>query len=120
MTQEEINEGNKLIAEFMGGKFYDEYMGDLKCWKGGEDSIRHLLDNAAYLEFNCCWKWLMPVVQKIMRTAKVEIGNTVYSKYCKIYNARYDFPSTEGDSIIIVTYSAVVKFIKWHNSQSNP
>lgn len=58
MSDEEILEGNKLIAEFMGGKYYPN--GGWSEWQfpdGGKPSI---------LYYNSSWDWIMPVVDKIM------------------------------------------------------
>lgn len=56
MTDKEIQEGNKLIAEFMQ--------------RGIQLSMMEHPDTGGYIhlddcEYNSSWNWLMPVVQKI-------------------------------------------------------
>lgn len=64
------------------------------------------------------WHLLMPVVEQIMKIAKVEISNNAYCKICKIYNAKYNMPAVEGKELITVVYLAVVDFVMWHNDNS--
>lgn len=74
MTQQEILEGNKLIAEFMGlypkKSWTTLWMIDLKkCSYQFNDFITSLMEDEAWyiteLKFNSSWNWLMPVVEKI-------------------------------------------------------
>lgn len=60
MTEQEILEGNILIAEFMGW----EVQKDIKnLWysNNGSESI----SRPSSMEFHSSWSWLMPVVEKI-------------------------------------------------------
>lgn len=76
MTQEEILEGNKLIAEFMGG-IYSHYA---SAWGFGNARIEHedlkvqgkVYKNAVWaerfeteLKYHSSWDWLMPCIGKI-------------------------------------------------------
>lgn len=70
MTNREILEGNKLIAEFMGfeknGNIYTNkprsYPSSLFLYKGLNNKVME--DD---LRFHSSWDWLMPVVRKIWR-----------------------------------------------------
>lgn len=111
MTPEEIKEGNKLIAEFMG------WYRDLEVNKGSDINWFHhehstkitstlsLPVRPTYFKYHSSWDWLMPVVEKI------ETYRLVYPKHadfvcdCKIVVLKH------------VLYREVVEFIKWYNSQ---
>lgn len=72
MLEQEILEGNKLIAEFMTGKSKkSKVFFDLNCC-------------ANDLKYHSSWEWLMPVVEKIemMGSNKFNDINTVlYSRF---------------------------------------
>lgn len=105
MTGNEILEGNKLIAEFMGVK----YNHSLKQW--------HYSAGEWYeeLKYDYSWDWLMPVVEKIntmgftvtikgvacMTDANVEIGGAING--------------ITGYAFIENVYLSVVHLIKWYN-----
>ena len=117
MTQEEIIEGNKLIAKFMGAKWYDNYMGDSPCWKGGDKEMRYLLDNTTHLDFDSSWDWLMFVVVKIESLANVV---TIEGNMCIINDYKYanEYAHQASDnSKIEATWLAVIKFINYYNQQ---
>ena len=58
MSEQEIIEGNKLIAEFMGYKFIEDWH---QYWRLSDKHL--LLENE--LKYHSSWDWLMPVVEKI-------------------------------------------------------
>lgn len=127
MNQQEITEGNKLIAEFMSKEnpFHDgRYI---------------VLNGFAYtpdeMKFNSSWDWIMPVVEKIesMRYS-VTIGTAFRSDktqriYCEIGTPELwdfkrldikpivEFDEENGNSKIEIVYISVVEFIKWYNQQ---
>ena len=123
-------EGNKLIAEFMGGKIeqlterhgepmgvvYGERVEFLECYK--------LTD----LEYHSNWKWLMGVVEKINTMAIDNYGEMsviIYPYKCLIghegdneYVASYLMQ--KYDTLIQIVYNAVIQFITWYQNQQNP
>jgi len=135
MIQEEINENNKLIAEFMDGKEVDWFSERVIIMPFAENinknnylklSNSYILDRE--VKYHYSYEWLMPVVDKISKVvikgnppynndqyARVEI---VPNGYVKISNFR-DSPITKNISIegslINAIYKAVVLFIKWYN-----
>lgn len=145
MKQEEISEGNKLIAEFWKDCRYVKREGKtyLKCegerWKFpqtleinklynyypiADDALRGLIDpDFSKLKFHTSWDWLMPVLQKIRSNELVTNVN---------YNIEGDF-IIEGltekeliniiverekfDSDILMIWYGVIEWIKWYNTQ---
>jgi len=84
-------ENNKLIAKFMGFN-PDEF--EQRSKKG--------------LQYHKSWDWLMPVVEKISKSRKVEMTCSVATT-CKIGDIKNTF---NGSNLIENTYSSVVEFIK--------
>ena len=100
MTQEEIIEGNKLIAEFMGVKIGE----DLYSWRPGViDSIKE-----HNLQYHSSWDWLMPICLK----------------FCESYE---NYPSSKCEGMIMnldnevssyditKAFKQLVICIKWYN-----
>lgn len=135
MTQQEILESNKLIAEFLGSKFINDAPEDYPNGyyyqpKGVEyDCPTGESDEWC---FNSSWDWLMPVVEKI---EKIEnnyhgrFGVHIISNACTIQatNFRPDkkipypphyFSDHIGNNKIESVWLAVVEFIKWYNNQN--
>ena len=132
MTEKEILERNKLIAEFMGGKTSDisnVVSGYQNIWlpKHGVcrwDTID--LGKGKILCYHKSWDWLMPVVEKIdgacflgitwahIKTNGTEIvvhdlrnNENTFECYPKI--------NTQEATKLSVTYNAVVRYIEWYN-----
>ena len=64
MSEQEILDGNKLIAEFMGAK----YNSKLDLVNLGAN---HKLVGINELQYHSSWDWIMPVVDKIRKTGKI-------------------------------------------------
>ena len=104
------DEGNKLIAEFMGGVFETEEQ-PIPYWEniyggGPYPKTEDLLYHAS-------WEWLMPVVEKIENstdtTFDIENDNVHISGDFKLSV----FEHTKLESV----YTAVIRFIQWYNEQ---
>jgi hypothetical protein len=115
MEQQQIIEGNKLIAEFMEATpckidvksidVVDAY--ECEEWKLPIDEI----------EYHKSWDWLMPVVEKIegglfavtIRENACRISG--YRKYhdVEIWNKDVSTPKIQA------TYKTVLQFITWYN-----
>lgn len=115
MTEQEIFEGNRVIAEFLG--FVEKaYTPDSeKMWCDN----RHGLP-VGELAFHSSWEWLMPVVEKIealniQPTKKVV---TIKGNYCVVNGGVMGHPSFTGISKIEATWKSVIDFIKWYNENS--
>ena len=93
-------EGNKLIAEFMGGKVEQfvwrkyEPMG-VSFAEQVHGLQAHLLHD---LEYHTSWDWLMPVVEKI---EKID-----------------EFPFADLSTDINSVWKAVIEFIQHYNQQN--
>lgn len=130
-------ENNKLIAEFLGfkstgkciisetGKYYDYHAHPkLSCIKEQEIQIESengwgLVEQDFLfiedLKFHSDWNWLMEVVGKL-ESLDDQINFFISGKNCTIEICDIDFKiSTESETTILAVYSAVVKFINWHN-----
>lgn len=113
MTNEEIVEGNLLLADFMGVKIgEDEY-----SWRpGARDRLQE-----SHLAYHSAWGWLMPVVEKI---ESLDYWTLLQRKSCWIYRMSHDeisgdcsFIQADQPTKLLNTYMAVVKFCKWYKEQ---
>lgn len=130
MEQKEIETGNKLIAEFM--QFDVE--GNIH-WIVDEDKpisrttgrTREIEVEGTVqdLQYHTSWDWLMPVVEKITTIEdgkfNVDISTvgmwTCYIKRDDVFEKEIsDFGGFTP--VILNVWKAVVKFIKWYNSNS--
>ena len=88
MTQEQIVEGNKLIAEFMGIKISHLGVGDLyRC------PVTDLPTTVCELEYHESWDWLMPVIGKISENCEEpeELDSLKYALLCDDINTAWSF-----------------------------
>lgn len=128
MTQEQIIEGNKLIAEFMGAVVNNYTLGEyemygiVSCLEDGENEQHFFIPNE--MLFHYSWDWLMPVVDKIEsiifnkdNSFNVTIGST---NFCVIQDSNgevYESIEDYRESKLLTTYVAITEFIKWYNEQ---
>lgn len=133
---EDTQQGNCLIAEFMGatnksrygdypeGAFrfpttlHDSQVPDEAS--GHEVPYIHLKD----LQYNTSWDWLMPVIEKINTIALDEHGemNVMFAAHECLIGEEYNNPKVEvkrdfKKPLIEMLWLAVVEFIKWKNNQ---
>jgi hypothetical protein len=111
MKTEEIVEGNKLIAEFMGYTPYSD----------GWITIPHetfdtVVDSEIVyqLRFHTSWDWLMPVVEKIESLQPEGFNTLIEGGCCWIEYPEISFEGIEHTKIE-ATWSAVCEFITWYN-----
>lgn len=100
----EVEESNKLIAEFMGMEVVPWGAGQmwfLEGNKGIEKTFNHYSSHSSDLRFSKSWDWLMPVVQKCYKIDNEERFNNLIDAV-----ATLDLEAT---------YKAVVEFIQWYN-----
>ena len=115
-----VEETDKLIGTFMGGKPYTN------CARIWFDYF-HLTGQPANLAlaellYHHSWDWLMPVVEKIESLNSICL---IKNHWCNIKTTDFDSVNIKGfstlkicDTKIEAVYKAVVEFIKWYNQQN--
>lgn len=118
MTEQEILEGNRLIAEFLGWREEGEDHWPVKDSHYNPEGY----DGFGLIGFKFYdnWQWLMPVCKKIMDMIRVENFQTVFWFNTNQYRDETYEKSVEIIGAIMSfdierTYYAVVQFIKWYN-----
>ena len=144
MTTEEIIEGNKLIADFMGfqkcncirnenGRYYDYYLSDkfelieeVEIWIESEHGFGLENQDMCFIEelkFHSSYEWLMLAVEKI---ELLLFPNDVFYNInilsgCEVYIISSDMnefgPYSEPTKKLTI-FKGVVEFIKWYNEQN--
>jgi len=125
MENDEIIEGNKLIAEFMGGKFRkSKDKNTLNKYFDLKDKGYFYYENE--IRYHTSWDWIMPVVDKIeQKGCIVEISYSLVcmcricvigQKHENTFNIIND--NNGGLEPIIAIYKSVVEFIKWYNQNT--
>ena len=107
MSKEEILEGNKLIAEFLGHKLDNNNEFDIEYV-----TVQGLWETCSIndLEYNSSWDWLMPVVDKIVN--HINVNKITWLTRQEIFGNLYSAISTVNLNNI---YLATTEFIKWYN-----
>lgn len=128
MTNKEILEGNRLIADFIKMTVDDDgivYVDD-KFFDELEDNYYEESDFPynEYL-FHKSWNWLMPVVEKI---ESLEFGEHEYFTVNIVGGNNSYIESSTGELIteimgrdrskIFTVWTAVIEFIKWYNDNN--
>lgn len=116
----EVIEGNKLIAEFMGLKIGDAW----QVWNKKADYT-----NRTEFEYHTSWDWLMPVVEKANNICSKN-GNELSNhsrdqqhledpldnpRHWKSWSYHYIHLSTNRERV----WQSVVEFIKWYNQNNS-
>lgn len=112
MTDQEIIQNNRLIADFMGTKLGV----DLYSWRiGCTEPLRE-----EHLNYHASWGWLMPVVEKIESLgfdSRICGNNSDGGFLCDFVDVENNEASCKVSysSKIEAVYLTVVDFIKWQN-----
>jgi hypothetical protein len=128
--KDSIIENNRLIAEFMGARFIGNGMNsptskDILVPVHGSRRIDTIdLGMGKILEYHKSWNWLMPVVEKIEslvfkndNNPNVTIGSNCYCVIQDNKSELFEFTGME-ETKLFSTYTAIVEFIKWYNTQN--
>jgi len=122
MIEEEILEGNKLIAKFLGWeeKSYPTHMrspfhGQSIWWVGNTTKTFGCIVGEEY--FHDSWEWLMSVIQKIEELGYFVMINKWTSVYTGSEGEKISITSVEGNTKILNTWKACISFIEWYNKQ---
>jgi hypothetical protein len=124
-TMESIEEGNILIAEFLGYKVQTEDEFNSLADDDSETNIVVL----EWLDYHKNWNRLMPIVEKI-NSMKDEYGNLFEFKIGNGYvwvdpsvSDRIFFSGNDighrDEPMIDKVYRGVVAFVKWYNAAAN-
>ncbi len=130
---QEIDEGNKLIAEFMGGM----YSKHAEAWGFGRAQVKPLKNfpDAIWaenwekeLKYDSLWDWLMPVVRKIEDlhlSVDICTGSVVIISrgtededllFMNIFmHIGEDVDEKEPNGKLRTLWRVIVKFIRWYN-----
>jgi hypothetical protein len=135
MTKEEITEGNKLIAQFMGYQY--EIGGGIEpsgwytlvplTFSDGF-TREYLCREDSKLSYHKSWDWMMPVVDKINGMGKaysfaifksyvsltVEKGGKVFKDFSFAYSEYITATQTGKEA----AFKLLVKFVKWENENN--
>lgn len=118
--EQTILNGNKLIAEFMGAEFKDNWdnQGDTYIFKKKPTITSSYYWSPEELQYHSSWSWLMPVIEKIekkgwyfdIKQNIVTISNNTSSSEPIWFGGR------TSDSKIISCWYGVIGFIEWYNT----
>lgn len=116
MIQEEISEGNKLIAEFMEWTWETDIYKPGYWWSKDPLKDRRMF---AELFFHESWDWIMPVYVKIMDNLQ-HLDRPSKNHCCKGDEIEVDIFCHLRVADIHKMWQHVVLFIKWWNSRITP
>lgn len=135
MNEQEIIEGNKLIAEFVDLEVLaNPHLGGVRPKSSNSTPVDLLKiiyceigygQESVYPQFNSSWDWIMPVVAKIQKLYEtkrefggiIEITTTHIRISIKSFYYCVDKTSDNWTPFDIKTlFKVVVEFIKWYNT----
>lgn len=143
MKKEEIIEGNKLMAEFMGKEFVHWTFESRTSWLSGRYNLKgYFTSFTSYeeLPYLTSWDWLMSVLDKIERLDEDGTHYNIvmgFKTYCGITQGKgmlgninrweSSHTVTEPDKTytwkpetkIEGVWIAIVKFLKWKKENEN-
>lgn len=116
-----IVENNRLMAEFMGGKYDKDVSFPIHrddIWLPVHGICRHNTIKSGYGKRLCyheSWEWLMPVAEKIQSTKTCDIE--ICLKGLVVFG--YDVQTKRyAGTLIDELYRGCVEFIRWYNTQT--
>lgn len=118
-----VEEGNKIIAEFMGAK-----ISEAECFSGTKEVVDYSNcdinpdergSNRVWLNhvfYHTSWDWLMPVAKKILDYLQ-NIDRPSINHCCKGDLLEVDIQCAIREIDILNTHKYIVVWIQWHNQQ---
>ena len=108
-----IDEGNKIIGEFMGYVMYDKRY-PRNHGVGAPEAVRHdmIIQKAKY---NSSWDALIEVINKVNEYAEVYIRS---GGQCNIHFIG-EVINIKAESMIEATWLAVIEFIRYFNREKS-
>ena len=114
-----IEEGNKLIAEFMGCKSSKNKVtckGVKYTFPYNKNESKHV----THLAYHLSWDWLMPVLEKITdineMSPTIQIG-IITSIPTSDHEKEFNIECFDTGDTIVNTWRACVNFIKYNNAK---
>lgn len=122
MTEQEIINGNILIAKFMGATTLDETcrLSDPSLCLNmihpiNNDGLEYVSINA--LRYNSNWSWLMPCFDKLR---SCQCNYRISEQGCMIFSWDSTFHmECYTETTIIACFKVLIEFIKWFNKKNN-
>lgn len=129
MSEQQVIEGNKKIAEFMGGVYKTVHCGwdetsSQRFYLPGHHLLDYVRDFISDILYHSSFDWLMPVVTKIRKlgyyvviefssqevVCQIRKSDTILADFCGC---------NEGNTLSDVTavWLAVVNFLEWENNK---
>lgn len=128
MTNQEILEGNDLLAKFMGMTYEDSWS---RLWKPNinitpPEFFNYLCEQMGdykwyidELKFNLDWNWIMPVVEKIEKLPEI-LSFDIFScdVIVQLNSGRMLMEDCAKQPKLQAVYKACIRIIKEHNENS--
>lgn len=119
--KDKISSDNRLIAEFMGYYYRENFRGrtmfwhsaDSKVWGEGTWTPAFELENA---EYHISWDWLYPVLEKIQQLGYPYLISDETVSIYKVWQEEF-ISHFHGKPTIEAAFKCVVNFIKKYNGQ---
>jgi hypothetical protein len=137
MENNQIINGNKIIAEFMGYTYFPFNMEGVKDpgWKTTKDTSHFTKNNKLFflrdsverdylcrnhhqLCYHSDWNWLMEVCKKINETKLLLPMNGIEDSIMPWINAKRPVVKGLINMDIMETWSSVVEYIKWYKKNN--
>ena|ERR1700741_5434521 len=117
MTDEEITEGNKLIAGFMKMELEVADYGGFLFYKWKNADHKFIWHSKHPPPYHRSWCWLMPVLSKIEQhgcIVEIWLSNATGCRIVRVASPVLEFVR-EANKRIEAPYIAAIEFIKWYN-----
>jgi hypothetical protein len=115
MSEQEILEANKLIAEFMGAIVLKEPIGHAQRNIQFLYEVEGIFLHRDYdLKYHISWDWLIPACAKFDSIFFGEDRTDMQQEYIELSD-ELDFKATSYE--LIPLFEQLVNCIKWYNSQ---
>ena len=115
MTVQEILEGNRFIAEFMGAvtieTYPDHVLLDFVKKENYPSNDRYCA--SSLLKYHSDWNWIMSVIKKIESLKNITVGVTYCT--CRIWDFTDCLFSTSGETKEEATFLGIIQFIKYYH-----
>jgi hypothetical protein len=131
MTKREIQENNRIIAEFIGWTYIKPKKKDFGWWspvnKEGFDfaqtikhpylKVDHMNSRIFAVSFDNSWDWLMPVIAKCTKSFEHHQYDSEEYEYIteEIFHPDYCLSEFMNNNIMAI-FERVVMYIKWYNA----